>query len=115
MTNWFWKHRRMNWMRSGPWSNTRWKAYAICWCRWSPDGTKLAFLSSRPGAGEPAGNQIWLLPMSGGEALQLTHIKTNVASFQWSPDGKRFLLNSRTGPTDSVPPDKKPSDVRHYK
>ena len=80
--------------------------------RWSPDGAKLAFLSSR---GEPGGNQIWILPMNGGEALQLTHVKSNVAGYQWSPDGKRFLLLSRTGPTDDIAADKKPSDVRHYK
>src|SRR5215831_8880103 len=70
--------------------------------RWSSDGMKLAFLSSRPGAGEPAGNQIWVLSMTGGEAVQVTHVRSNVASFQWSPDGKRFLLTSRTGPTDNV-------------
>ncbi len=40
--------------------------------RWSPDGKYLAFTSSRPG--KTAGNQVWLLPRSGGEALQVTEI-----------------------------------------
>jgi Tol biopolymer transport system component len=38
---------------------------------WSPDGKTLAFLSSR-GTGEDVKTQVWLLPMSGGEAHQLT-------------------------------------------
>ena len=79
--------------------------------RWSPDGSKLAFLSSR---GEPAGNQIWILPMNGGEALQLTHVKSNVAGYQWSPDGKRFLLTSRTGPGDNIAADKKWTNLIGY-
>src|SRR5689334_17304333 len=35
--------------------------------RFSPDGKYLSFTSSRPGPAR--GNQVWLLPMSGGEAL----------------------------------------------
>src|SRR5579863_4701541 len=47
--------------------------------RWSPDGTQVAFLSSRAAEGaaasaEPPGAQIWLLPMNGGEAHVLTHL-----------------------------------------
>ncbi|HLW77452.1 MAG TPA: hypothetical protein VKS01_10710, partial [Bryobacteraceae bacterium] len=61
--------------------------------RWSPDGKYLAFTSSRPG--KVAGNQIWLLPRSGGEALQLTGLearKGRIQSFEWSPDSTRMAL-----------------------
>ena len=36
-----------------------------------PDGRALAFLTAR-GTGEDVKTQIWILPMSGGEAYQLT-------------------------------------------
>jgi dipeptidyl aminopeptidase/acylaminoacyl peptidase len=84
--------------------------------RWAPDGQSIAFLSDRknpladPGtstfhfslsgaedrpdlkdpdlhADEP-GMQLWLLPLSGGEAAPLTSIPGGIKSFRWSRDGK---------------------------
>jgi len=91
--------------------------------RWSPDGTTLAFLSSRNsdgtgvngGAPEPPRPQIFLLPMAGGEAHALSRLKNGVSAFQWSPDGKRLVAVGRSGPSDDVAPNAKKSDVRHYK
>jgi dipeptidyl aminopeptidase/acylaminoacyl peptidase len=92
--------------------------------RWSPDGSLLAFLSNRnnteaseaSGAGGEARRpQIWVLPMNGGEAQIGSHLKNGVEGFQWSPDGKRFVAVSRTGPSDQVAPGAPKSDVRHYK
>ncbi len=83
--------------------------------RWSPDASRLAFLSSRstqPAETEPPHPQICILRTDGGEAQILTHLKNGVSSFQWSPDGKRFVLVSRSGPSDNIK-DRK-SDVRHY-
>ena len=88
--------------------------------RWSPDGTRLAFVSSRNSAGadapagEPQRPQICILPMDGGEALTLTRLKNGAGAFQWSPDGTRLVVVSRTGPSDNVPPSARKSDVRHY-
>lgn len=86
--------------------------------RWSPDGSRLAFLSARntenlPGAG-PTRPQLWILPLSGGEAKVITHLKNGASSFQWSPDGERFVVVSRSGPSDAVAPSDRKSDVRHY-
>jgi dipeptidyl aminopeptidase/acylaminoacyl peptidase len=82
--------------------------------RWSPDGTTLAFLSSR-NAEEGAHSQIYVLPMDGGEAQEASHLKNGVSVFQWSPDGHRFVAVSRTDPSDATAPSERPSDVRHYK
>jgi dipeptidyl aminopeptidase/acylaminoacyl peptidase len=57
--------------------------------RWSPDGTYLAFLSSRQGAKKA---QVWLLNRAGGEAVKLTEIKGGVSDYAWSPDSKRLVL-----------------------
>ncbi len=81
--------------------------------RWSPDGTRLAFLSSR---GEAGGRpQIHVMRMDGGEALPVSRLKNGVTSYQWSPQGDRFVAVSQSGPSDSVAPANKKSDVRHYK
>jgi dipeptidyl aminopeptidase/acylaminoacyl peptidase len=56
--------------------------------------------------------QVYMLSLDGGEALRLTNLKNGVNSFQWSPDGTRLVVTSRTGPSDLKPPS---SDVRHYK
>jgi len=53
--------------------------------KFSPDGKRIAFLSSRSGK-----NQIWILNTFGGEAKKLTNEKKGVRSIKWSPDGKRI-------------------------
>jgi dipeptidyl aminopeptidase/acylaminoacyl peptidase len=56
--------------------------------------------------------QVWLLSLDGGEARRVTNLKNGVGGFDWSPDGTRLVLTSRTGPSDIKAPS---SDVRHYK
>src|SRR5215212_5109758 len=56
--------------------------------------------------------QVWLLSLDGGEARRLTNLKNGVNGFDWSPDGTRLVLTSRTGPSDVKAPS---SDVRHYR
>lgn len=84
--------------------------------RWSTDGSRLAFLSSRnvPGETDAPRPQICVLRTDGGEALVLTNLKNGVNWFQWSPDGKRLAAVSRSGPSDKVKPADRKSDVRHY-
>lgn len=56
--------------------------------RWSPDGSKIAFLSNREQR-----NQIWVISTAGGEAFQLTKIKDGVSgSINWSPDGHKIAF-----------------------
>ncbi len=57
--------------------------------RWSPDGSELAFVSTRSGT-----PQIWVLPMDGGEAHPVTDIETGASSPLWSPDGSTIYFVS---------------------
>jgi len=59
---------------------------------WSPDGRYLAFVSDR---GEK--NQLFVAPLGGGEARQVTKAKYGISNPAWSPDGKRVAYMARTG------------------
>jgi dipeptidyl aminopeptidase/acylaminoacyl peptidase len=62
--------------------------------RWSPDGTRLAFVSERdPGKK----GQLMVMPADGGEAIALTRLHNGVAEPEWSPDGTRLAFVSRVG------------------
>ena len=53
--------------------------------RWSPDGTRVAFLAE----GEPKGSQVFVKWVgTEGPASQITRVTEAPADIQWSPDGK---------------------------
>ena len=70
--------------------------------RWSPDGQTVAFLSDRPGDGQQG---VFLLPLAGGEARELTRHRGAISDLAWAPDG-RFLAYS--APFDPANPDEEP-------
>jgi dipeptidyl aminopeptidase/acylaminoacyl peptidase len=63
--------------------------------RWSPDGQFLAFLSDRSDS-----IQVYLLPLEGGEARQLSSLSQGVTQYSWRPDGKAILAHSAWKPID---------------
>lgn len=63
--------------------------------QWSPDGQWLAFTSARTGK-----NNLFVLRTSGGEAEQLTDVKTGITAFSWSPDGLRIAFTMRDQASD---------------
>ena len=77
--------------------------------RWSPDGARIAFLAKgtpkksakKDDAGTPAAadkkdeegrRQIFVLPMNGGDALQITDVWGGVQQFAWRPDGSALAF-----------------------
>jgi len=60
--------------------------------RWSPDGSKLAFVASRA---EKEPGQLYVISLDGGEALRLTKLDEDVTAVSWSPDGSRLVFASR--------------------
>ena len=57
----------------------------------SPDGRTLAFTARRDG---DDADQIYLLPLEGGEARRLTNIPTGVSGPKFRPDGKAVLFQT---------------------
>jgi dipeptidyl aminopeptidase/acylaminoacyl peptidase len=56
---------------------------------WSPDGSKLAFISDRSDK-----RQIYLIDPRGGEAEPLTSVEEGVTSFAWAPDSLRIAYTA---------------------
>jgi dipeptidyl aminopeptidase/acylaminoacyl peptidase len=57
--------------------------------QWSPDGKQIAFTRVDGERG-----QIWVLPLTGGEAHAITKAEHGAGAPRWSPDGKRILYAS---------------------
>jgi dipeptidyl aminopeptidase/acylaminoacyl peptidase len=66
--------------------------------RWQTDGSSVYFLSSRTGS-----QQIWRLPLSGGEAVQITDYPLDVNTFRLSSNGERIALSMEVYPDCADP------------
>ncbi|MCB9080180.1 MAG: S9 family peptidase [Lewinellaceae bacterium] len=71
--------------------------------RWSPDGKRLLFLSSRDGSTE-----IYLRWMDTGAETKLTNLSESPGGIQWSPDGTQIAFQLEV-PIPSTPLTKLPS------
>jgi Tol biopolymer transport system component len=60
--------------------------------RWTPDGRALSYIASRGGV-----SNIWLQPITGGAARQLTNFTDGtVWSHSWAADGRLALARGRS-------------------
>lgn len=57
--------------------------------RWPPTGDRIAFLAA-VGPAKEEKPQIFILPMSGGDAVKITDAPNGVEQFAWRPDGKEL-------------------------
>ena len=55
--------------------------------RWSPDGTRVAFVSATS-----AGSEIYVYWLSSGKIAKLTQLEKSPSGLRWSPDGKRIAF-----------------------
>lgn len=58
--------------------------------QWSPDGSKIAYLSNESGK-----TQIHLLWMDNGRSSKITNLQTSPSNLEWSPDGKWLAMTMR--------------------
>lgn len=78
--------------------------------RWSPDGQRIAFLSTRAG-GSP---QLFVMDASGGSLRQVGQFEQSVTQLRWMPDGQSLLVTAavavdpdlRGRPANSPPPER---------
>jgi len=58
--------------------------------RFSPSGDRLAFLAKAPG--EKGEEQLYVMPLNGGDARRVTDSPTGVQHFSWRPDGRAIAF-----------------------
>lgn len=61
--------------------------------RWSPDGKRISFLSSRDGK-----EQLYTVAIDGGDAVKVTTLSGGADNERWSPDGKWIAFTSSVYP-----------------
>ena len=62
--------------------------------RWSPDGTRIAFISDRDGK-----SQVYVRWMDSGQIAKLTDLENDPKGITWSPDGKQIAFTSLVSAT----------------
>lgn len=70
--------------------------------KWSPDSKWIAFTSSRDEK-----NNLYVLPVGGGEAEKITDVKSGVGNYDWSHDGSMIAFTMADAAADKEEKNKK--------
>lgn len=78
--------------------------------RWSPDGTRLAYVTSAEGRGA----QIYIRWMDTGDTVRVSELQRGPRSLTWSPDGQTlaFVMDVADSTKGMVSPPKKPKGAK---
>ena len=77
--------------------------------KWSPDGKWIAYTSNRDSK-----NNLYILPINGGESERISDVKTGVGSFEWSSDGNAIAYTLSDAPSDAEEKNKKGKNDWYY-
>jgi dipeptidyl aminopeptidase/acylaminoacyl peptidase len=66
--------------------------------QWSPDGTRIAFVSDRSGKeyDDSENTDVWVIPAAGGPLVKISDHAFQDEEPRWSPDGKEILFAGQT-------------------
>ncbi|MFL6282272.1 MAG: prolyl oligopeptidase family serine peptidase [Pyrinomonadaceae bacterium] len=70
--------------------------------QWSPDSTRIAFVSDRTGKAfdESRNTDVWVVPAGGGALTKISDHDEEDSSPRWSPDGKQIAFTGRVQERD---------------
>jgi dipeptidyl aminopeptidase/acylaminoacyl peptidase len=97
-TGWFDDKRRHLWVVTVPGGEARQITDGQDWNdtdpQWSPDGTRIAFVSDRTGKAydDSRNTDVWVIPATGGELTKISDHPFDDESPRWSPDSKKILF-----------------------
>lgn len=102
-TGWFDDKRRHLWVVNFPGGDAKQITIGQDWNdtdpQWSPDSSKIAFVSDRSGKAYDDSNDtdVWVIPAAGGALTKISDHEFEDDNPRWSPDRKQILFTGRTG------------------
>ena len=85
-----WRRRLYSLVSAGPSDRFIYSTRMESGPQFSPDGSKIAFESTRSGAYE-----VWMCRSDGSGVVQLTRFNSATGTPRWSPDGQQIAFDSR--------------------